>query len=198
MNDIEIIARLEKALMDAADAADEAIGAAVDVKSLATKVEILSTGILKTLRGLLPNVGSETLVRYLDDLKGACAPEAEPAAGVVPPSNLPAGHDGVGPAPDAGVSPSLRRPFQILAEDHDLKLSRFAGSNHVLVAGCREESDGSKTVWRIEVDKPSGEASCQSDAGEVFRVISGSGRRSELIAVHGLLTVMRERARRNK
>ena len=82
--------------------------------------------------------------------------------------------------------------------DHDLKLSRFAGSNHVLVAGCLEESDGSKTVWRIEVDKPSGEASCQSDAGEVFRVISGSGRRSELIAVHGLLTVMRERALRNK
>lgn len=200
MNVNEINARLEKALMDAADAADEAIDTYVDFADDPERQrEILAAGFHKALKGLLPLSGDALLGRAVNDLIGESDDLCD--APIVPPANLPGGHDGVGPAREDGVPPAPRSPFKALADDHGLQLHRFSGSDRVLVCGIRERNDGRKTLWSIEVDKDSCAASVQEDGDEVFRVLSGSTRRSEMIAVRGLLAVLKERlrqARRHK
>lgn len=180
-----ICARLEKALMDAADAADETITEAVDLKDPVVRMVRLTDGYRTVLKALLPNEDIERL-HLADKL-------------VMPTCHTHRDDDDF--EVKTSTTPAPRSPFKALADDHGLQLHRFAGSGHVLVCGVRERNDGWDTLWRIEVDKKSREAVVQADGGEVFRVLSGSIRRSEMIAVRGLLAVLKERlrqARRHK
>ena len=199
-----ICARLEKALMDAVDAADETITEALDLKDPVVRMVRLTDGYRTVLEALLPNEDIERLHladklvvpnchthQDVDDMVRWTPPFCKP----------PYGHAGVDLALEAAIPPAPRSQFKALADDHGLRLSRFSGAGHVLVCGVRERDDGRKTLWRIEVDKESRAASVQEDGDEVFRVISGSVRRCEMIAVRGLLAVLKERlrqARRHK
>ena len=51
-----ICARIEKVLMDAADAADETITAAVDEKDPVRRMGLLTDGYRRAVKALLPNL----------------------------------------------------------------------------------------------------------------------------------------------
>ena len=90
-----------------------------------------------------------------------------------------------------------RKPFDILAEDFGLKLTRLAGDKHVRVIGVRT-GGGKRSIWEVRVDRSAGQACVQKDDEQVITIYGDKGicpSLLERIAVRSVLTLLVEKKR---
>lgn len=209
MNVNEINARLEKALMDAADAADETITAAVDEKDPVRRTNILTEGYRKALIGLLGEVQHEVdIPKVLEVLLRKDGPAfhtpdviANDFALVhLPISNLPGGADGAMPGPDPADEVALMKsPLGVLRDKFGLDLKRFATGKVVKLVGRRRTEGGlNDCIWELDVDKAASCVKARCDGDDVF-IIQGPFSSSvvEKMAVSALVRLLSERRRRH-
>lgn len=213
-----INAHLEKALMDAADAADETITAAVDEKDPVRRTNILTEGYRKALRGLLGEVQHEVdipkvlevLLRkdgpafHMPDVISndivVVNPPSGDFAGFSLPGILPGGADGAMPGPDPADEVAQRKsPLGVLRDKFGLDLKRFATGKVVKLVGRRRTDGGlNDCIWELDVDKAASRVEARCDGDDVF-IIQGSFSSSvvEKMAVSALVRLLSERRRRH-
>lgn len=216
-----IAARLEKNLVDAANAADEAIDTYVDEKDPVRKMNILMEGYAKATKALLDNVQDEIDIPKAVKAILAWAGRGENTAekhdaayytpgdvadfvlGNPPFANIPGGVDGAMPGPDpaeeVGLPPARKSFGQLMRERFGLDMHRFATPYTVKYVGVRksiapERSDS--RLFEIEVDKRACRATLLMDGDLVFELKSFRGASvCEKIATSGLLKFLNERRR---
>lgn len=213
-----INAHLEKALMDAADAADEAIDASVDEKDPVRRTNILTEGYRKALRGLLGEVQHEVdIPKVIEVLLRKYGPAFHTPnviandivvgnppfgdfAGFSLPGILPGGADGATPGPDPAAEVARKTStLGVLRDKFGLDLKRFATGKVVKLVGKRRTEGGlNDSIWEIDLDKAGGCARVHCDGDGVF-IIQGSFSSSvvEKMAVYALVRLFSERRRRH-
>lgn len=95
-----------------------------------------------------------------------------------------------------GTAPK-RKPYDILAEDFGLKLSRLSGDRHVRVIGVRA-SGGQRSIWEVRVERADRQACVQKDNEPVITIYGETGISPSLlerIAVRSILTLLAEKKR---
>ena len=193
-------ARLEKILMDASDAADETITAAVDEKDPVRRMTVLMDGYRKAVQALLPDEDLERL-----HLAEKCGMDfgrgpSETVLVQVVPIAIPGGVDGVMPGPDpAEEVPQKTSVLCVLSDKFGLDLKRFATENVVKYVGKRRTQGGlNDCIWEIDVDKASCSVEVRCDGTAVYRMqgfICSSA--VEKMAVSALIRLLSERRRRH-
>ena len=97
-----------------------------------------------------------------------------------------------------GTAPK-RKPYDILAEDFGLKMHRFAADKQVRIIGVRTSgADASCHIVDTRVERKTKQACVLIDEDPVLTVYGENGVRPTLlerIAVHGLLTIMKDHKR---
>ena len=199
-DDNTICARIEKVLMDAADAADETITAAVDEKDPVRRMAVLTDGYRRAVKALLPDKDLERL-----HLLEKCGMDlghgpSETVFYHIVPVSIPGGSDGVLPGPDP-ADEVARKPsaLDILRDKFGLDMTRFATGKAVKYGGKRRTNGGlNDSIWEIDLDKAGGCARVHCDGYGVF-IIQGSFSSSvvEKMAVSALVRLLSERRRRH-
>ena len=194
-------ARIEKMLMDACNAADETITAAVDEKDPERRMTVLTEGYRKAVQALLPDEDLERL--HLAEKCGGPAYHTPSAIadfvlGNPPLSGIPGGVDGTMPGPDPAEETVARKSvYEILEERHGLALKRFACSHSVRTVGVRHCSEGrDDQIWDITVDKTARRAIVSCNGSGLFAVVGMTNSNVvEKLAVSSLLKLLDERRR---
>lgn len=96
-----------------------------------------------------------------------------------------------------GTAPK-RKPYDILAEDFGLKLTRLPGDKHVRVIGVRTSGGGQRSIWDIRVERAAAQACVMKDDEAVLTIYGDkcvSPSLLERIAVRSVLTLMVEKQR---
>ena len=92
-----------------------------------------------------------------------------------------------------------RKPYDILTYDYGLKMKRFASDKQVRIIGVRTSgSEPSRHIVDTRVDRKTKQACVLIDDDPVFTIYGENGVRPTLlerIAVHGLLTIMKDHKR---
>ena len=213
-----INAHLEKALMDAADAADEAIDASVDEKDPVRRTNILTEGYRKALRGLLGEVQHEVdIPKVLEVLLRKDGPAFHTPnviandivvgnppfgdfAGFSLPGILPGGADGATPGPDPAAEVAQKTStLGVLRDKFGLDLKRFATGKVVKLVGKRRTEGGlNDCIWELDVDKASSNVEARCDGTVVYRMQGlVGGCVVENMAVSALIRLLSERRRRH-
>lgn len=96
-----------------------------------------------------------------------------------------------------GTAPK-RKPYDILAEDFGLKLTRLSGDKHVRVIGVRTSGGGQRSIWEVRVERAAGQACVQKDDEPVITIYGEKGISPSLlerIAVRSVLTLLIKKKR---
>ena len=195
-----ICARIEKVLMDAADAADETITAAVDEKDPVRRMAVLMDGYRRAVKALLPNEDLERL--HLSEKCGMDLGHgpSETAFSQIVPVSIPGGSDGVLPGPDSADEVERKTSsLDVLRDKFGLDMTRFATGKAVKYVGkLRTKGCLNDSIWEIDLDKAGGCAEVHCDGDGVF-IIQGSFSSSvvEKMAVSALIRLLSERRRRH-
>ena len=195
-----ICARIEKVLMDAADAADETITAAVDEKDPVRRMAVLTDGYRRAVKALLPDEDLERL--HLSEKCGMDLGHgpSETAFFQIVPVSIPGGSDGVLPGPDSADEVERKTSsLDVLRDKFGLDMTRFATGKAVKYVGkLRTKGCLNDSIWEIDLDKAGGCAEVHCDGDGVF-IIQGSFSSSvvERIAVSALIRLLSERRRRH-
>lgn len=195
-----ICARIEKVLMDAADAADETITAAVDEKDPVRRMVLLTDGYRRAVKALLPDEDIERL--HLSDKCGMDLGHgsSETDFPQIVPVSIPGGSDGVLPGPDLADEVARKTSsLDVLRDKFGIDMTRFATGKAVKYVGKRRTQGGlNDSIWEIDLDKAGGCAMVHCDGDGVF-IIQGSFSSSvvEKMAVSALIRLLSERRRRH-
>lgn len=195
-----ICARIEKVLMDAADAADETITAAVDEKDPVRRMAVLMDGYRRAVKALLPDEDLERL--HLSEKCGLDLGHgpSETASFQVVPVSIPGGSDGTFPGHDPADEVARKASaLDVLRDKFGLDMTRFATGKAVKYVGKRRTKGGlNDCIWEIDLDKAGGCARVHCDGDGVF-IIQGSFSSSvvEKMAVSALIRLFSERRRRH-
>ena len=196
-------ARLEKILMDAADAADETIGAAVDEKDPVRRMTVLIEGYRKAVKALLPDEDLERLhlaEKYGETDYHTPSAIADFVLGNPPLSGIPGGVDGTMPGPDpADEVPQKTSTLGVLNDKFGLDLKRFATGKVVKYVGKRRTQGGlDDCILEIDVCKASCNVEVRCDGAVVYRMQGfASSSVVEKMAVSALIRLLSERRRRH-
>ena len=196
-------ARIEKMLMDACNAADETITAAVDEKDPVRRMTVLTEGYRKTVQALLPDEDLERL--HLAEKCGETAYHtpsviADFVLGNPPLSSIPGGVDGTMPGPDpADETVARKSPFGILEEKHGLAMKRVSCAHWAKSVGVRKCGPGcDDQLWDVTVDKVCGFADVRRDGDILFTVRGmGSPNMTEGMAFAALIHFLNRRSLAN-
>lgn len=195
-------ARIEKLLMDAADAADATITRAVDEKDPARRMTVLMEGYRMAVQALLPNEDLERL--HLAEKCGEPTFHTPPAIadfvlGNPPLAGIPGGADGTMPGPDPAAEVAQKTlTLGVLRDKFGLDLKRFATGKVVKLVGKRRTEGGlNDCIWELDVDKASSNVEARCDGTVVYRMQGlVGGCVVEKMAVSALIRLLSERRRR--
>ena len=195
-----ICARIEKVLMDAADAADETITAAVDEKDPVRRMAVLMDGYRRAVKALLPNEDLERL--HLSEKCGMDLGHgpSETAFSQIVPVSIPGGSDGTFPGHDPAEEVARKESaLDVLRDKFGLDMTRFATGKAVKYVGKRRTKGGlNDSIWEIDLDKAFRSVEVRCDGAVVFRMRGFfSSSVVEKMTVSALIRLLSERRRRH-